>query len=142
MMKITKMIYNSLLYETPPLPPETGGIIGSQNKIIMRAFFDKGNTLLPASSVYEPNIMVLNQVIANWERNNIAFSGIFHSHYSHDTVLSMGDKTYIRKIMYAMPPQIHCLYFPIVLPRKTIIGYRASRSLFNVDIVCEKIEII
>ncbi len=141
-MKILKTIYDLLLHETPLLPPETGGIIGGSDGIITEAYFDKGNSLLTTPSIYVPNIKVLNQVITNWDKEDIEFCGIFHSHYSRDRALSPGDKKYIKKIMRVMPPQVCYLYFPIILPQKTIIGYRASRCDSNIHIACDKIEIL
>lgn len=141
-MIFLKTVYESLLNKTPLLPPETGGIIGGQRGIITEVYFDKQNDLLTAPSIYIPNINVINQIIADWDKKNVDFCGIFHTHYSHDQEISLGDRRYIKKIMCAMPLQIRYLYFPIILPQKTIIGYRASRCKSNVHIACDKIEIL
>ncbi len=141
-MKILSGVYKTLLLETPQLPPESGGIIGGQEGIITQACFDRGSNPLNMPSVYVPNINFLNQIIKRWAKEDITFCGIFHSHFSRDRELSLGDKEYIAKIMYAMPPHIGFLYFPIVLPRDTVIGYQANRYGSDVHIVCDKIEIL
>lgn len=141
-MKIIKAVYEKLLNETPLLPPETGGIIGGKRGIVTAAYFDKQSDLLAEPSTYAPDIYTINQIIASWNAKNISFLGIFHSHYSNDPEISPGDTKYIQIIMCAMPPQVHSLYFPIIIPRKTIIGYRASRCKSNVHIACDKIEIL
>lgn len=123
------------------LPPETGGILGGFNGFVTHCYFDRGLCALTAPSHYQPSTELLNQVIQKWRANNIQFYGLFHSHYSHDAVLSLGDREYITKIMLAMPSEIRILYFPLILPRIAMIGYQANRYGSDVHIVCDKIEI-
>lgn len=141
-MKILKAVYDSLLREMPSLPPETGGILGGRCGMITHYRLDKGRCTLTSPAHYQPDIELLNRVIQQWQSNKIEFYGLFHSHYSRDTRLSHGDRKYIAKIMLAMPPDIHTLYFPLVLPGATMIGYQASRNGTAVQIVCDKIELL
>lgn len=141
-MRILKSIYDEILTNTPVLPPETGGIIGGRDGIVTSVYFDKGELSNSAPSVYSPNIMLINKVIYNWSESGISFYGIFHSHYSRDRKLSSGDKKYIMEIMRAMPVTVGQLYFPIVLPKQTILGYQASRTDSTVHIACDMIEIL
>lgn len=140
-MKILKTAYDTLLNTTPPLPPETGGIVGGHDRIITEVYFDTGTYRLNPPSIYVPNIILLNEIIEDWNKAGISFYGIFHSHYSRDRELSTGDKRYIMEIMRVMPPQINRLYFPIILPGKTVLGYQASRWNSEIHIACDKIEI-
>lgn len=139
-MKIVESVYNLILTNTPILPPETGGIVGGYDGKITSVYFDRGEYV--ASAIYSPNVMLLNKVIKNWNESGISFYGIFHSHYSRDKELSLYDKMYIREIMRAMPLSIRHLYFPIVLPKQTILGYQASRIGPMIYIACDKIEIL
>lgn len=141
-MKILSTVYDSILHKSPPLPPETGGILGGECEVITHCYFDKGQCTLTSPAHYQPSTKLLNQVIQEWQANNIQFYGLFHSHYLHDTNLSLGDKEYIIRIMLAMPSEIHTLYFPLVLPRSAMLGYQANRYGSDVHIVCDKIEIL
>lgn len=139
-MKIKADIYRKLISETPVPPPETGGILGRQADVVTQYFPDCGNSPFPAH--YRPDVMKLNRVIAGWQAEEIAFCGIYHSHYPCDTALSEEDCLYIRKIMGAMPQDICALHFPLVLPKERLIGYLASKEANTVRIACEMIEII
>lgn len=141
-MKILSAVYDSLLCETPPLPPETGGILGGRCGVITHYVFDKGQCTLTSPAHYQPSTEMLNQIIAKWQILNIQLFGLFHSHYPHDTELSPGDKSYITEIMLAMPSEIHTLYFPLILPGTAMIGYQADKYGSDIHIVCDKIEIL
>lgn len=141
-MKILKAAYEVLLYNTPLLPPESGGIIGGTNGIVTEIHFDAGQNSNHHPAIYVPNIESLNKVIAEWSLSNIEFYGIFHSHYPQDRTLSTGDIKYIKKIMQVMPSEIQLLLFPIILPRQDVIAYRASNDETGISIACDKIEII
>ena len=84
---------------------------------------------------------MLNAAVARWSAEGVALYGIYHSHYPRDRLLSQGDMAYIETLMDSLPPSIHSLYFPIVLPRKEVVAYRADRSGGALQIVREKIEI-
>jgi len=139
---MTDKLYQLILGKVPLPPPETGGILGGKCGIITHCRFDSGRNRSAAPAHYHPNISFLNQVIQQWQVHDISFLGLFHSHYSNDTELSLSDKRYIAEIMNAMPTAIHTLYFPIVLPGKEIIGYRADKYRSRINIVYDKIEIL
>ena len=141
-MKIASNLYQLILHKTSLPPPETGGILGGQNGIITNCCFDNGQCALTSPARYQPDTDFLNQVIQEWKTCGIQFYGLFHSHYSHDTRLSLGDKRYITKIMLAMPSEVPTLYFPLILPRADMISYQANRSGSAVRIVCDKIELL
>lgn len=121
----------------PNHPPEVGGILGKDsNDIISEVYFDKGKNNGKQCS-YVPDTDILNQQILEWKRKNIAFAGIFHTHFFGVETLSEGDIKYINKIMLAMPKQVKYLWFPIVvLPQRKIIAYIAHRENTNVIIEC------
>lgn len=141
-MKILRKAYNSLLNDTPPLPPETGGILGGNDGIISEIFFDQNEDIHNAPAIYVPNIGLINKTIESWERTGISFYGMFHSHYSRDRELSPGDRKYILEIMRAMPRTISRLYFPIILPGEAVFGYHADRWNSEVHIARNNIEIL
>ena len=141
-MKILKNTYHLILENTPILPPETGGILGGYNGIISTVQFDQDSSIHNTPAIYYPNISLFNQIIKNWGDIGIVFYGIFHSHYTRNKDLSTWDKKYIYKIMQAMPSHIQQLYFPIVFPHKTILGYQASKKGSLIHITCSEIEII
>lgn len=140
-MKISLTAYRMLLYKVPSPPPETGGILGCKNGVVVKLYFDKGYNPEKFSSVYRPDISKLNHVIQIWNKHDFEFCGLFHSHYPKDDNLSKYDKFYISKIMSVLPNFEH-LYFPIILPKKSIFVYIASNNGKEVNIVRDKIEII
>lgn len=140
-MRVTDTLYQTIFTKVPPPPPETGGILGGQCGLITHCHFDSGQCTQTAPAHYQPDSELLNRVIQVWQADNIQFYGLFHSHYPHDTKLSPGDRKYISKIMLSMPPNIHTLYFPLILPGTTVISYRVDRYDSDVRIVCDKIEI-
>ena len=126
-MLIERKVHNRLIETCIPVPPETGGIIGGRNNIISIFEFDKLSDNISNNS-YKPNTVYLNEVINLWEKNNIEFYGVFHSHYSGGNVLSVPDKEYILRIMKAVPLTISKLYFPLIFPKESMLAYIAVRK--------------
>ena len=126
-MLIARKTYNTIIETCPLSPPETGGILGRNGDIVNIYEFDKisGNCFYNS---YEPDVSFLNDIIKKWTKNGIEFHGIFHSHLSTETALSMPDKGYIFNIMRAIPVEILKLYFPIVFPRESMLSYIAVRK--------------
>lgn len=140
-MRMLNKIYEQLL-ACPKVPPECGGILGSQSdESIRKIVFDKG---IPENNgcVYSPNVGFLNKTIAEWTQCGIEFRGIFHTHAPQWIGLSKGDIDYIIQIVNAMPSHIHFLYFPLVFPGLYIRGYCAKREGGVVGIFDDGIEII
>lgn len=128
-MKITRALYKEIQNKVNPFPPESGGILGSKENIIVTSVYDEGLNNEKMCS-YTPNVKLLNDVIAKWKEEEIIFSGIFHTHYFGVKTLSHGDQCYIEKIMRSMPDDVNELYFPIVvMPQKEIVAYKAIRDL-------------
>jgi len=139
-MKMKREIYNKVLNSIPPIPHETGGILGGNNGVVTEFIFDMG---LPGGDIghYYPNTDKLNSALVEWQKFGIEFYGIVHSHFNFDNSLSLDDELYIRKIMMAMPDTIKMLYFPIVLPRKEILPFKAERIENEIDITLSDIEL-
>lgn len=123
-MKIAHKVYFDILRLFPPVPPEEGGIIGWKNGMICRFLKDRSEQSCDAAA-YSPDVGWINQCIKYWEAEGIQFAGIIHSHLGDQPTLSDADITYIRKIMQANSGTINTLYFPIVLPQREIIPYKA-----------------
>ncbi|HIT54134.1 MAG TPA: hypothetical protein IAD07_09380 [Candidatus Fimivicinus intestinavium] len=138
-MKILSELYDRLLAEVPPPPPETGGILGARSGIVCAAYFDFGRTH-STRAVYEPDTARLNGQIADWEQSGIAFCGMFHSHLPGEDTLSGGDRRYITRILAQMPAQTQALFFPIILPGERLIPFRAAWTSTGVKIVSEPLE--
>lgn len=141
-MKILYETWKNLIQSMPDVPPETGGIIGGKGNIILIYQLDNGSSDSNGYDYYAPDIKMLNTTIANWYKNGFEFYGIFHSHFPGGYTLSYGDRKYIHTIMYSMPLEIGSLYFPVIFPKEDIIVYRAERCNNEVNIVCEKTEIL
>jgi len=92
--------------------------------------------------VYIPNVVMLNQTIADWTVNGISFCGILHSHLQGIELLSQEDMVYIQNIMEAMPKEIKSLYFPIVVPNEKMIPFVAYKGADGIIIQKEAINII
>jgi proteasome lid subunit RPN8/RPN11 len=141
-MNIRKETLESILSQVPTAPPETGGILGGQNNIISHFVLDRGTQRSNGYDIYAPNTQLFHETIRYWAQESIEFYGIFHSHFSGGITLSSPDLRYITSIMLAMPPHIQSLYFPIVLPQKYFIVYRADRIGGEVSIVRDETNII
>ena len=140
-MKILQDVYMQLL-ACPTVPPECGGIIGSENgRIITHLMFDRCLDV-NEGIVYIPNTQFLNKTIKEWNACGIEFLGIFHTHAPQWPALSNGDKVYIVDILSAMPPDIQFLYFPLIFKKKKMKNYIAKRNGKAVNIVDDDIEII
>lgn len=140
-MKILEDIYIQLL-DSPAVPPESGGIIGSSNgEVINHVVFDRGQ-LNHRGGVYMPDTQFLNQIIKDWNECEIEFRGIFHTHAAQWPELSNSDRIYIIEILKAMPSYIQNLYFPLIFPGEKIKAYCARKNGNVISIVDENIDII
>lgn len=140
-MMINKDIYQLIADKCTGKPNETGGILGGSVNIITEFEFDEG-TALSSAWHYYPDVEKLNSCIKDWQNKNIHFHGIVHSHFKETRRLSSGDIQYINEIMQVMPEHVTSLYFPIVLPQKEIVFFRATRIEGKVNIVADDIKII
>ena len=122
---IKDTIYYQIMCNTPSVPPESGGILGSVNDIITNYIPDSG---LHDGNIgkYIPSIPYLNEQIRLWYDQNIKFCGIYHTHFEGDIKLSGGDILYINNILKQFQPYMDNLLFPLVFPQKEIIFYSAK----------------
>lgn len=135
-MQLTNDIYMSIL-NSPDCPPETGGILGGKHGVVTHIAIDMG---LGDYDRYTPDTSHLNSIIAKWAEQGISLLGIYHTHFDGGIQLSNGDIRYISEIMDRTDNGI-ALYFPIVLPGKSIIAYRAEKN-GELSIISDKVEII
>ena len=143
-MYITKIAYTKIIRGVAHIPYETGGIIGESNGIVSYVELDVGMEQRGMSKCYySPNTRKMNMCISVWQKRNINFCGIFHSHLGNNETLSEGDLRYIRTIMGVMPKQIKKLYFPlIVLPRTEMKLFAAVRYGQEIDIIGDSYRIV
>lgn len=137
-MWITRKVMNYIHSNISGLPPETGGILGSSDGIkITHVVMDQQEDETQYMCYYSPNIEFLNFFIEKWQKEDILFKGIFHTHFVGVQSLSSADKKYITNILNVMPIEIKDLYFPIyVLPNRELVVYRAFRN--NNEIYIER----
>lgn len=121
-MRLTKRLYSQLL-SSPAYPPETGGILGGNGELAERCVRD---ICTGEFDVYTPNTAYLNQAIAVWSKEGTLFMGVFHTHPEGCRELSYADIRYITAIMQVFDER-RSLFFPIVIPQKEIIGFRAEK---------------
>ena len=142
-MKIQKQILQELNKKIADMPPETGGILGSKNGVLIeKIVIDRPNGIDKYCS-YAPNVDFLNQALETWQKRNICFMGVFHTHFFGVKTLSEGDKNYITLIMQSMPKSIESLYFPIyLLPDRELVCYCAVRKDEIVEIYKEDLIIV
>ena len=119
---------------------EIGGMLGADRGgsicqvVVDRSTSNKRHT-------YAPNVDWLNHIIGS--RRNWCFSGLFHTHLNNQSTLSVGDRTYIKEILMAMPSDIAYLYFPLyVLPQKKLYAFKAERVNGEIIITEESVNII
>ena len=115
--------------------------MGGRNGIITNFIFDTGLSNGDVGHYY-PNVDKLNSCILDWQKHDIEFYGIVHSHLNHEKSLSLSDEVYIKEIMLAMPTDIKILYFPLVLPCKEIISYKVERKKNELKIIFDDIDIL
>lgn len=122
---------------------ETGGIIGSCfGEAIDEVVMDIPEPSAKSMCSYTPNVDFFNSEIEKWQSRGVNFRGIFHTHFAGVATLSRMDEHYIHAIMYAMPKNVKCLFFPIfVLPDKRIVGYKAERTADEVRILPDEVYI-
>ena len=142
-MKFTKSALEFIHKQISDTPPETGGILGSRDGIVVsEVIMDKPKGAQYAC-FYAPDIEFFNTCIEQWQKENIAFAGIFHTHFFDVGTLSDADKEYITSIMNAMPDEITELFFPIyTLPKRELICYRAVKHGDSIRILSENKTII
>lgn len=143
-MKISKNALQALNEFITGQPPETGGILGSNdNEIITTVILDRVVEASTRHCSYTPNVNFLNDCIDNWMHKNIKFMGVFHTHFMGVKTLSKADKQYIYRIMEVMPNDLTFLYFPVfVLPDRKLSCYKAKRTANLIEIICDKLEVI
>lgn len=129
-MKILKSVLDIINNSVADFPPETGGILGSSDGLIIdKVVMDEYDLNNQKFCSYFPNVKFLNSNIEIWQKNGIDFKGIFHTHFFGVETLSDGDKQYIDAIMKAMPESVKELYFPIfVLPNRELFCYKAKKN--------------
>lgn len=137
-MYIKKKVFEALLSTCPVCPPETGGILGGQRESVTHFAFDTGNAA-QRGDFYVPNTKQLNSVITQWQAESIEFLGMFHTHPQNAKTLSHADRTYIERIMQAIPKSVSRLYFPIVIPKVKMYAFSACLKNGQTDIQSEPI---
>lgn len=137
-MIIEKNLYNQILnYDYPSY--ESGIVLGGTNNQITKIYFD---CVSKGENYYSPNTKIINRVIENWERYNIEFLGLAHTHPCFQIKLSSVDKEYIKNILFAMPKEITQLYFPVVLPNKQIVSYLCKLKNNHLQVIEDDIKIV
>ncbi len=141
-MRIMTDVYQCILNAIPAVPPEIGGILGGVNGVVCKCQIDTGNPK-DCGCFYSPNVNRLNATIQAWQKTEVRFIGMFHTHFFGVSTLSDGDIAYIKTIMAAMPEFISKLYFPIVvMPEKVIVVYLAWRNGMTVEIKSDELIIV
>lgn len=133
MLRIKKSVWNDIIHSIGESIPERGGIIGTHNNIIVAFYFDPSYS---SKGEYIPSVDLLNSVINEWEKEDIHFCGIVHSHeYNHNRP-SLGDKIYAEK-MYQNGKKK--LYYPIVTIEDNIkisfYSYNHENNNFDIETV-------
>ncbi len=143
-MRITQKIITYIHDEIRDVKFEIGGILGSSDKDLADSIvIDYVPLEAPKACAYYPNIEFLNRKIAEWQKDNIVFMGMFHTHFAGVKTLSRADIQYINDIMASMPDSVKHLYFPIyVLPDKKLICYCAVKEINIVKIYEEELHVV
>lgn len=101
---------------------ETGGILGQLGKQVDQFVFDPG--LVSLRDEYIPNVEILNQTLVEWQRQEILFAGLIHSHQCRSK-LSYADLEYAKAILQTT--HIMSLYMHLfILGDNSIVSYMIS----------------
>lgn len=140
-MKIIESCYRALL-SLPPVPPETGGLLGGRDGIIDTWYLDRAAPVLDRA-VYIPDLPYLNRQLEIWSAQQMDFMGMFHSHLREEPRLSQADQAYIGKIFAVKPAHMAWLFFPVVIPGEKIIPFCAqSKPDGTMEIVSDTLTIL
>lgn len=124
-VKVKRAVCESIFFNVPPAPPESGGILGIKNGVIC-AFVPDNSKQESERATYSPNIQFLNKCIEKWTDEGIEFCGIIHSHPSKQTTLSATDMEYIEE-MYLNNPSLGITYFPLFIDGRDMIVYSVKK---------------
>lgn len=99
MVHITKECYAAIVSTVAAFPPETGGVLGSNDGSTITSFaFDKGKD--STAEFYIPDVVTLNEAIMTWRHTGIEFIGMIHSHLlGRNKLSSPSDVDYAKRIM-------------------------------------------
>lgn len=98
---ITKEYYAAIVSTVAAFPPETGGILGSNDGDSVTSFVsDKGKD--STVELYIPNVAILNETIVAWRQKGTKFVGMIHSHLLGRNKPSTSDVDYAKRIMNNM----------------------------------------
>lgn len=139
MLKIYRKTYDDFISTVSQLPIESGGVIGAVDGIVCTYFIDNINY---DSDTYKPDTDLLNDKIQRWQKSDIEFYGIFHTHPDSVKELSVPDKQSIELLMNQITDSSKILYFPLVFQDKTMVAFKAEVADGNVVIKKVKIVII
>ena len=122
-----KIIYNSFGYNR-----ETGGFLGLYNNAIVEYLFDEGMETSGACT-YRPNVIMFNEFIKMCSQKGIEKYGILHTHLNEEGTLSNDDRVFIKNI-FEVNNRIVEMYFPVVIPGKTMRIYKGNRTMEGIKI--------
>jgi len=117
-VKISRNVCKHILYTVGSQPPESGGIllgpVGSND--VTDFFFDKRGSCTGVS--YSPDCTTLKQKMKEeWLPAGIDMKGFVHSHPSRIDGLSVGDMTYINRLL-DINDDMAMFIAPIVIPQE------------------------
>lgn len=139
-MNLLKEIYSALI-NLPPVPPESGGLLGGHNGTITMFVSDEGKVSNTAYE-YEPDTEFLNTIIDKWINNGTDFMGMYHTHPANCEKLSNADIEYINRIMRSVKGYTDKLYFPLIIPKEKLICFYALIVADEVRIFPDAIQLI
>lgn len=93
---IKKDIYKTIINTIGKISPETGGILGGNDNIVLSFCFDYNADVTGSS--YSPCLDEINNQITKWAGDNIDFLGFIHSHEKL-AGLSFEDIEYAKRII-------------------------------------------
>ena len=139
MLKICRKTYDDFISTVSQLPIESGGIIGAVDDVVCAYYIDKINY---NEDTYKPDADLLNDKIQQWQKLDVEFYGIFHTHPDCVKELSVPDKQSIEILMNQLTDRSKSLYFPLVFQDKTMVAFEAEFVDDNIVIKKTKIVII
>ena len=95
-MKLSKKLFNEIIYTVEISPYESGGFLGGVNDTVTNVVYDSKNSYFAS---YIPDNDLLNDSIRTWAKNSIEFLGMFHTHYPNCASMSLGDEKFISELM-------------------------------------------
>lgn len=132
LIMISNNLFQNIICKPIGYNRETGGFVGINNNVIVEYVFDEG-VVFSNIFTYRPDVKRFNEFIVMCKHKGIEKYGILHTHLNEEGTLSNSDGVFINNI-FEVNHQIDEMYFPVIIPGKTMRIFKGKRTTNRVEI--------